>query len=212
MQRALGRRMPRRNELTSYAEQIAELLKVIGQQELATRELGKAYNAVFLDLLPATALTESCWRQFKREDGKITYLVSSAEAVGMMQINLQGMASLRRLATSAVWRGLYDAERLKWEVAYNARAGAQILLHYLEGPGLDVVRQTGNPEYLAWASYAVYNAGPVAAKRFLRKRGELKPGQTDRKLLAHYQGFVDGGIADLEHCVVSQPAEATPAL
>ncbi|MCB1869453.1 MAG: lytic transglycosylase domain-containing protein, partial [Gammaproteobacteria bacterium] len=168
--------------------------------ELATRELGKAYNAVFLDLLPATALTESCWRQFKREDGKITYLVSSAEAVGMMQVNLR------------VWRGLYDAERLKWEVAYNARAGAQILLHYLEGPGLDVVRQTGNPEYLAWASYAVYNAGPVAAKRFLRKRGELKPGQTDRKLLAHYQGFVDGGIADLEHCVVSQPAEATPAL
>ena len=200
LQRALGRRMPRRNELTSYAEQIAELLEVIGQQELATRELGKAYNAVFLDLLPATALTESCWRQFKREDGKITYLVSSAEAVGMMQVNLR------------VWRGLYDAERLKWEVAYNARAGAQILLHYLEGPGLDVVRQTGNPEYLAWASYAVYNAGPVAAKRFLRKRGELKPGQTDRKLLAHYQGFVDGGIADLEHCVVSQPAEATPAL
>ena len=199
LQRALGRRIPRRNELTGYAALVAELLKEIGQHELATRDLGEADKSVFLDLLPATALIESCWRQFKREDGKVTYLVSSAGAVGMMQVNLR------------VWRGLYDVERLKGEVAYNARAGAQILLRYLEGPGLDVVKQTGNPEYLAWASYAAYNAGPAGAKRFLRKHGELKPGPADRKLLAHYQGFADRGIADLEHCVVTQPAEATPA-
>lgn len=199
LQHALGRRMPRRNELTDYAAQVAELLKEIGQHELATRDLGEANNTVFLDLLPATALIESCWRQFKREDGKVTYLVSSAGAVGMMQVNLR------------VWRGLYDVERLKWEVAYNARAGAQILLRYFEGPALDVVKQTGNSKYLAWASYAVYNAGPAAAKRFLRKNGELKPGPTDRKLLSHYQGFADGGIADLERCVVTRPAESTPA-
>ena len=195
LQHALGRRMPRQNELTGYAAQVAELLKEIGRHELATRDLGEAHNAVFLDLLPATALMESCWRQFKREDGKITYLVSSAGAVGMMQVNLR------------VWRGLYDVERLKWEVAYNARAGAQILLRYLEGPGLDVVRQTGNPEYLALASYAAYNAGPAGARRFLRKSGELKPGPADRKLLAHYKGFASGGIADLARCVVTQPAE-----
>lgn len=102
---------------------------------------------------------------------------------------------------------LYDVERLKWEVAYNARAGAQILLRYLEGPGLDVVRQTGNAEYLALASYAAYNAGPAGARRFLRKSGELKPGPADRKLLAHYKGFASGGIADLARCVVTQPAE-----
>lgn len=199
LQRALGRRMPRRNELTGYAAQVAELLKEIGKHELATRDLDEAHNAVFLDLLPATALIESCWRQFKREDGKVTYLVSSAGAVGMMQVNLR------------VWRGLYDVERLKWEIAYNARAGAQILLRYLEGPGLDAVKQTGNPEYLAWASYAAYNAGPAGAKRFLRKKGELKPNPAERKLLSHYQGFADGGNADLEQCVVTQPADATPA-
>ena len=200
LQRALGRRLPRRDDLTNYTAQIAELLQAIGQQELATGSLDEAHNSVFLNLLPATALVESCWRQFKRTDGKTAYLVSSAGAVGMMQVNLR------------VWRGLYDVERLKWEVAYNARAGAQILLRYLEGPGLDVAKQTGNPDYLAWASYAVYNAGPAGAKRFLRKSGGLKPGPAERKLLSHFQGFADGGSADLEQCVVTPPAALDPVL
>ena len=192
LQRALGNRIPRRSELSSYAAQIAELLEEIGQHELANRDLDKTYAKVYLNLLPATALMESCWQQFKREDGKVTHVVSSAGAVGMMQVNLR------------VWRGLYDAERLKREVAYNARAGAQILLRYLEGPGLDVVKRTGNPGHLARASYAAYNAGPGGARRFLGKKGELKPGPVDRKLWSHYQGFVGGGVADLDRCTVTE--------
>ncbi|MFM1891759.1 MAG: hypothetical protein RLZ44_836, partial [Pseudomonadota bacterium] len=148
LQRAIGRRIPRREQLPAYAAQVAELLEEIGRSELAARSLPEGHAAVYRHLLPAAALIESCWRQFKREDGKLTYLVSSAGAVGMMQINQR------------VWRGLYDVERLKWEVAYNARAGAQILLRYLEGPGRDVVKRTGNPEHLARATYAAYNAGP----------------------------------------------------
>ncbi len=199
LQRALGRRIPRPAELADYGGLIAELLGEIQRQELAMRDLAEAHAEVYADLLPAAALIESCWRQFKPEDGKATYLVSSAGAVGMMQINLR------------VWRGLYDAERLKWEVAYNARAGAQILLRYLEGPGLDLVKRTGKPEHLARATYAAYNAGPGRAGRFVGKGGQLKPGPVDRKLWSYYQGFAGGGVADLERCTVIGGTEAPPA-
>lgn len=194
LQRLLGRRIVRRDELPGYAALIAELLEVIGRSELAARAAPQAAAKVYLDLLPATALIESCWRQFKQEDNKLTYLASSAGAVGIMQINQR------------VWRGLYDVERLKWEVAYNARAGAQILLRYLEGPGLDVVERTGTHEHLARATYAAYNGGPGSAGRFLRKDGALKPGPVDRKLWSYYQGFAAGGVADLQRCVVTVSA------
>ena len=194
LQRLIGRRIVRRDELPGYVTLVAELLEVIGRSELAARTLTQAAATVYLDLLPATALIESCWRQYKREDNKLTYLESSAGAVGMMQINQR------------VWRGLYDIERLKWEVSYNARAGAQILLRYLEGPGLDVVKRTGNQEHLARATYAAYNGGPGSAGRFLRKDGAMKPGPVDRKLWSHYQGFAGGGVADLQRCVVNASA------
>jgi hypothetical protein len=30
-----------------------------------------------------------------------------------------------------VWRGLYDTQKLRWDIAYNVRAGTEILLNYL---------------------------------------------------------------------------------
>ena len=39
---------------------------------------------------------------------------------------------------------IYDVERLKWNTVYNARAGAEILLRYLQQYGAAEEKQTGN--------------------------------------------------------------------
>ncbi len=61
---------------------------------------------------------------------------------------------------------IYDVERLKWNTAYNARAGAEIVLHYLQQYGIAEEKQTGNLDNAARATYAVYNAGPKAVTRY----------------------------------------------
>ena len=197
LQKAIGRRVPSRDQLAAYAQLIDELLAEIAQSELAGRELTDEQGRVFGALLPATAFIESCWRQFKRDADRVTYLVSGSGAVGMLQINAR------------VWRGLYDVERLRWEVAYNARAGAQILLHYLEGPGLDVVRRSGESAYLARATYAAYNAGPGGAGRFLGKDGGLKPGPVDRRFWSYFQAVAADATPDLETCTFSKAGKGT---
>ena len=104
-----------------------------------------------------------------------------------------------------VWRGFYDVDRLKGEVAYNARAGTQILLRYLKDPGLAVAKRSGHPEDLPRATYAAYNAGPGGARRFLTKEGALRAGAVDRRLWRLYQGFSRGGLPDLGRCEMEAP-------
>src|SRR5439155_1119236 len=55
----------------------------------------------FPHLVKAVAWQESCWRQFVRQSGKVTYLLSSTGDIGLMQVN-------RR-----VWRGFFDVRRLQ---------------------------------------------------------------------------------------------------
>jgi len=66
----------------------------------------------------ATAWQESCWRQFVRRGGQIVR-PSPVGSVGIMQVN------------QCVWRGAYDQKGLLGDIAYNARARAEIVLHYL---------------------------------------------------------------------------------
>ena len=77
---------------------------------------------------PTTALIESCWRQYVVRGGKVTYLRSQSSSVGIMQINQR------------VWRGFYDIERLRWDTAYNIRAGSQILARYLKDYAIPYAR------------------------------------------------------------------------
>src|SRR5205823_5226156 len=103
-------------------------------------------------LVPAVAWQESCWRQFVEQDGKVTYLLSRSGDVGIMQVN-------RR-----VWRGFFDLARLEWDVAYNAGAGAEILAHLLARYGAR--EANGRLENAARATYAAYNGGPDAYRRY----------------------------------------------
>ncbi len=190
----LGKRLdhwiPSSEQLTDYRDVVDSLLRLTADRQLQAGELKPAYAAIYRHLLPATALIESCWRQFVREGGKVTFLKSSAGSIGMMQIN------------QFVWRGFYKMERLKWDVPYNVQAGAEILLRYLKVNAIPLAEKTGEPDHIPRATYCVYNAGPKAVRRFLDRKGSARARAVDERLWKLYQGIAAGGTVDLKQCAV----------
>jgi hypothetical protein len=107
-------------------------------------------------MMLTTAWQESCWRQFIRKGKTLQPLTSSVGAVGIMQVNAR------------VWRGFYDQQALRNSMKYNAKAGSEILHHYLVdyaiAKGEHAVRN--DPDDLARATYAAYNGGPGKLRRY----------------------------------------------
>ena len=188
--KSLDRWVPQSQELEAYQQLLAKLLQSIVEEELQRGELDARYSVIFQHLVPTTALMESCWRQFVDVHGQVTYLRSQAGSIGLMQINQN------------VWRGIYNVERLRWEVAYNTRAGVQILLRYLKQYGITVAEKSNNPNYAPRATYSVYNAGPKAARRFMKKESTSREKRVDDKFWTIYQGVAAGGNVDLSDCNV----------
>ena len=147
--------VPTRAELPAYEARVGGLLGKTATSETRAK-LAPSHERVYRHLVPTTALIESCWRQYVVRGGKVSYLRSQAASVGIMQINQR------------VWRGFYDMERVRWDTAYNIRAGAQILLRYLKDYAVPFAERTGDPEHVARAAYAVYNGGPRAVGRFTK--------------------------------------------
>jgi Transglycosylase SLT domain len=188
--RALDRWVPARTELPAYEMQVGDLLTKTAAGELQRGNLAAPYDRIYRNLVPTTALIESCWRQYARRAGKVSFLRSAASSVGIMQINQR------------VWRGLYDVERLRWNTAYNARAGAQILMRYVKDYAIPYAERSGNLDHVPRAAYAVYNAGPRAAGRFNKPRPHPREQRVDEHLWTLYQGIASGGRADLRTCGV----------
>ncbi len=136
----------------------------------------------FLRTLQATAWQESCFRQFEIKDGKITYLLSyNNTSVGLMQIN------------EKVWRGIFDLQELRWNIAYNTTAGAEILALYLnryidrEGTGqAKTTSDTAGRRYLAALLYALYNGGPGQLKEYPVRSRSGKLYKSDTLFLGKY--------------------------
>ena len=127
----------------------------------------------------------------------MSYLRSAAGSVGIMQINQH------------VWRGFYDVERLRWDTAYNARAGAKILLRYVKDYAIPYAEQSGEPKDVPRAAYAVYNAGPRAVGRFNRSPRHAREARVDDRLWHLYQGIAAGGHVDLANCAVMDVKSAS---
>jgi hypothetical protein len=191
---ALDRWVPRREELAAYELRVGGLLERTAATELQRGVLAAPYQQIFRDLVPTTALIESCWRQYVIRGGKVSYLRSGAGSVGIMQIN------------QVVWRGFYNIERLRWDTAYNARAGAQILVRYLKDYAIPYAERSGDPDHVARAAYAVYNAGPRAVGRFNKTPPHPREARVDGRLWTLYQGIAAGGRADLRNCDVTTAA------
>ncbi|MHB8810760.1 MAG: transglycosylase SLT domain-containing protein [Desulfobulbaceae bacterium] len=181
--------VPTDPELEEYSFLIAQLLRNAAKAQSKKAGLTPEYARIYQNLVPATALMESCWRQFELKGDQVTCIRSKSGSLGMMQINQH------------VWRGFYSIDRLKSDVFYNIQAGTQILMRYFKEPGLKVAGKSRKSVYAARAAYAAYNAGPQAARRFL-KAGSAREKQVDDRLWKFYQGFAAGGDVDLESCSV----------
>jgi len=191
---ALDRWVPTRTELAAYETRVGDLLRKTSALELRRANLAAPYDNIYHNLMPATALIESCWRQYELRAGKVSYLRSAAGSVGIMQINQR------------VWRGFYDVERLRWDTAYNIRAGAQILMRYMKDYAIPYAERTGDLNHVPRAAYAVYNAGPRAVGRFNKVPRHPREERVDERLWTLYQGIASGGRADLRSCGVNTAA------
>ena len=196
---ALDHWVPTRAELASYGSRVGGVLHKSAASEAQRARLAAPYGQIYQYLVPATALIESCWRQYVVRNGKVTYLRSQSSSVGVMQINQR------------VWRGFYDIERVRWDTAYNIRAGAQILMRYLKDYAIPYAERTGKPGDVARAAYAVYNAGPRAVGRFAKLPPHPREARVDAKLWTLYQGIAGGGQVDLATCGVITPGTPSAA-
>jgi hypothetical protein len=192
----LDRWLPKRDELDAYEARIGQLLKRTAAAELQRASLAEPYDKLYRNMVPTTALIESCWRQYAMRGGKLSYLRSGSGSIGIMQIN------------QIVWRGFYQLERLRWDTAYNARAGAQILMRYVKDYAIPYAEKSGDSNLVPRAAYAVYNAGPRAVGRFDKEKKHPREQRVDERLWTLYQGIAAGGQADLRSCDVTTTAAA----
>ncbi len=166
--------VPRLADLDHYLPSVGTLLRRTATDAFRGARLAAAQRSLFEHLTLATAWQESCWRQYVRRGSQRVPLRSSIGALGLMQVNPR------------VWRGFYSVDGLSWSIAYNARAGTEILLHYLRDYAIARSEdELGGTDALARASYAAYHGGP----RHLRRYRE--PSRWKRSLVAVDRAFHD---------------------
>ncbi|HSD10413.1 MAG TPA: lytic transglycosylase domain-containing protein [Candidatus Binatia bacterium] len=180
-------------DIPAYLKRVEELLTARASTIAAREKLSQAGTELFDKLLLATAWQETCWRQFRVLKGTVTYMRSSHGSVGMLQVN------------ERVWRGFYEVEKLRWKVAYNVEAGAEVLLHYLQAA--EEERGEGatpaSPEVTARMVYAAYNGGPGQMRRYIdpKRRGQALARVVDQ-LFGKKFAAIDGGVtAQVASCL-----------
>lgn len=180
--------VPGSAELPTYRDVMATLLQLTAEKIQKESALANAVATVYRTLTPATALKESCWRQFEKRGEKVQPITSTYGSVGIMQVNPR------------VWRGFYDLGQLQQNPVYNTYAGAQILLRYFSKYGVEEGNRTGNFRNSARAAYSVYNAGPRAVDRYRSSTSSDREKRVDQQFWKIYQGFEANGEVDLESC------------
>ncbi|MCX5881498.1 MAG: hypothetical protein NTU74_06765, partial [Deltaproteobacteria bacterium] len=163
--------------LEDCLEQIKIMLKEAVDETLKKNTIPAAYQPVFFQAVSATGWQESCFRQFLKKKGRITYLLSyNNTSVGMMQVN------------ERVWRGLYDLKHLRWNIRYNARAGCEIMEQYFTRYALSNNKASQlDADSLAGDLYAMYNSGPGDFQKFLKRKAGGKHLLTDKLFQEKYQ-------------------------
>jgi Transglycosylase SLT domain len=181
---------PTRDDAAQYLPLVRDLLNDTAQQTLAAQTLDQTYHRLYGWLVLATAWKESCWRQYVRAGGTLRPLRSPVGAIGMMQVNPH------------VWRGFYDVKGLSQDIGYNARAGAEILLHYLRDYAIAKGEHTatGSLDNLARATYAVYNGGPGHLRRYRKAKGSSALRKIDESFYDKYRKIKAGDDLAVVEC------------
>jgi hypothetical protein len=165
-------------ELEAYLPKVAEVLRDAAALAFARSDLERERLETFRHLVLAAAWQESCWRQYIERRGRLQPLRSSVGALGLMQVHPR------------VWRGFYSVDGLAWSIGYNARAGSEILLHYLRDYAIARGEEMGGgPDALARASYAAYHGGPSHLRRY------REPKRWNSALVAIDRAFYDKYLA-----------------
>lgn len=180
---------PDAQAIDAYLQRVREVLNDVTQKSLSSGTLATQHHDLFRRLVLSTAWQESCWRQFVREHGRTTYMRSTIGSIGIMQIN------------ERVWRGFYDVRGLRWDIRYNARAGSEILSRYLTDYAI-AHDQPGVPDFLARATYAVYNGGPGHLRRFLAKKQRKVLKRIDDLFWRKFKVVTSGKQTGLAQCIV----------
>jgi hypothetical protein len=182
--------IPPENAVRPYISRVRGVISQAVERVLQGRQVEKGHWEDFKKLVSATAWQESCWRQFTVSGGKLRYLTSyNRTSVGLMQINVR------------VWRGIYRPESLRWNIRYNARAGAEILARYLRY-GLERVRPSPPDDDLLYqAVYAMYNGGPGQFTLFLQRAREDRRQLADRLFKEKFRWVEEGRWEKIGLCL-----------
>jgi hypothetical protein len=178
-----------------YILRVQKLLARTAERVLARKNLDPKRQRLFRSLVPATAWQESCWRQLIVSGGKIRYLRSyNRTSVGLMQVHVR------------VWRGIYTPKSLRWNIQYNALAGAEILELYLRRYGLKRVGPEIllDDDLLARAVYAMYNGGPDQLDLFLKRVQQDRLQISDRLFKEKYDWVEKGQWDKLGVCLAGR--------
>lgn len=194
---------PQQGDLAEYLPQVANLLQTSAREASAGKKLDPAYTELFRRLVLATAWQESCWRHYViSADRKLVPLRSASGDVGLMQVN------------ERVWRGFYNLQQLRWDIAYNSAAGAEVLLDYLLKYAIrkGEHRQPGGITNLARASYSAYNGGPSQISRYRSNKASAYGKQVDAAFWDKYRQVAAGNELAVSQCLggdLSGPVSAS---
>jgi hypothetical protein len=200
--------VPRKSELPVYLPVIRELLTDSANSTAEVNQLDDSMKKIFQYLVLATAWQESCWRQYVIKNRKIVTLRSSSGDTGLMQMN------------ERVWRGLYNTQKLRWDTAYNVRAGVEVLHRYLVKYSLKRGEQKhkGGLDNLARSTYSAYNGGPDQTSRYRDPKAPSVHQETDASFWMKYQAVKQGKELQVAEClgadvtdIVATPTNEQPA-
>lgn len=183
--------------LEAYMARVSGLLRERTGAVMNNSARPEERHGFFHDLVLAAAWQESCFRQFIKSEDRIIYLRSfNNTSVGIMQIN------------ERVWRGLYDQDRLRWDIAYNAQAGAEILdLYYTKYARPRMAREPDvqwSADLKAGMLYAMYNGGPGQLERFLNRVQEGGLFRSDRLFREKWDWVRQDALEKISICLIGR--------
>jgi len=183
----LERWVPTASELPVYRDVVDRLLTLAAERSFDGEVVGERFDDLFHDLVKAVAWQESCWRQYVRDRTGVVPLQSTTGDVGMMQINVR------------VWRGFFNPVKLRWNAAYNAGAGTEILWQLLGRYG---AREAGQRlSDAARSSYSAYHGGPRRYRRYRLPDTPPEMRLIDEAFWTKFQAVSSGQAGDRVLCM-----------
>ncbi len=185
-----------KEDLTPYLERIKTLLQNVSSDVLKNGKIAEKYHDLYRQIVLSATWQESCFRQFKVNKGKVTYLRSyNSTSVGLMQIN------------ERVWRGMYDANHLRWDISYNARAGCEIIDLYFRRYALRKMEKMKlekslDDDTIARLMYAMYNGGPAQFYKFLNRKKKGKYYLSDKLFFEKYSWVKNNQWENISKCLI----------